>query len=51
LVSTGHVTVATAASPSGAAPVTGSFRASGDVEAKLTSHISLEISPSDKTCS
>ncbi len=46
-VSTGHVTVATAASPSGAAPVTGSFRASDVVQATLTSSIELDISSSE----
>jgi transglutaminase-like putative cysteine protease len=42
-VSTGHITLATAASPSGAAPVTGSFIGDNGVEATLDSHIELEI--------
>ena len=44
-VSTGHVAVATAASPSGAAPVTGSFGGANGVEAKLDSQIELDIEP------
>lgn len=42
-VSTGHLTLATAASPSGAAPVTGTFIGTNGVEATLDSHIELEI--------
>lgn len=40
-VSTGHVTLAVAGQPAGAAPVTGRF--SGDGKAELSSSISLEI--------
>jgi transglutaminase-like putative cysteine protease len=43
-VSTGHLTIATAATSSGAAPVTGTFL--GDAKATLTSQIDLEIEPS-----
>lgn len=46
-VSSGHVTVATAASPAGAAPVTGSFRGSG-VSSTLDSHIELDFD--DENC-
>lgn len=45
-VSTGHITLATAAAQAGAAPVTGTFNGPG-VEATLDSHIELEITPLD----
>ena len=43
-VSTGHVTIATAANSAGAAPVTGSFLGTG-VEATLESTIELDVKP------
>ncbi len=44
-VSTGHVALAAAATPAGAAPVTGSFRAKGRASSKLTTTIELDIEP------
>lgn len=44
-VSTGHITIATAANSSGAAPVTGTFTGTNGVEAKLESTIELEVGP------
>lgn len=43
-VSTGHLTLATAANSAGAAPVTGTFTGPG-VEARLDSHIELDVEP------
>jgi transglutaminase-like putative cysteine protease len=44
-VSNGHVTIATAATSSGAAPVTGTFAGAHGVEATLESTIDLEVDP------
>ena len=43
-VSNGHITLATAANSSGAAPVTGTFLGQG-IEATLDSHIELDVEP------
>jgi transglutaminase-like putative cysteine protease len=44
VVSTGHITIATAANSTGAAPVTGSYLGN-DIVATLDSHIELDVEP------